>query len=219
MLNLAMLAALNRGPELKLHINGALNNGLTKEEIKEIFLQVAIYCGIPASLDAFKTASGVFKDRGHLSSRHVAPAHGAVRRQALTALCVALEGALGLRRRVHATLSAGVAHRERRQTSPRAACWSRPTATGQTVGVVSVGRDGDDAELGADVRRSAGHGTAARDGRCSTRPPRWRAGWAAVRMTDPRRSPTPHRSTSAWARASLRNAPSDAIPGRIAAVL
>jgi len=64
MLNLAMLAALNRGPELKLHINGALTNGLTKEEIKEIFLQVAIYCGIPASLDAFKTASGVFKDRG-----------------------------------------------------------------------------------------------------------------------------------------------------------
>ena len=40
MLNLAMLAAMNRGPELKLHINGALNNGLTKEEIKEIFLQV-----------------------------------------------------------------------------------------------------------------------------------------------------------------------------------
>src|SRR5215208_6646548 len=47
MLNLAMLAALNRGPELKL-----------------IFLQVAIYCGIPASLDAFKIASGVFKERG-----------------------------------------------------------------------------------------------------------------------------------------------------------
>ena len=64
MLNLAMLAALNRGPELKLHVNGALNNGLTKDEIKEVFLQVAIYCGIPASLDAFKIASGVFKDRG-----------------------------------------------------------------------------------------------------------------------------------------------------------
>ena len=64
MLNLAMLAALNRGPELKLHVNGALNNGLTKEEIKEIFLQVAIYCGIPAGLDAFKTARDVFKERG-----------------------------------------------------------------------------------------------------------------------------------------------------------
>jgi 4-carboxymuconolactone decarboxylase len=64
MLNLAMLAALNRAPELKLHVNGALNNGLTKEEIKEVFLQVAIYCGIPASLDAFKTAREVFKERG-----------------------------------------------------------------------------------------------------------------------------------------------------------
>ena len=64
MLNLAMLAALNRGPELKLHVNGALTNGLTKEEIKEIFLQVAIYCGIPAGLDAFKTARDVFKERG-----------------------------------------------------------------------------------------------------------------------------------------------------------
>ena len=64
MLNLAMLAALNRAPELKLHVNGALNNGLTKDEIKEVFLQVAIYCGIPASLDAFKTAREVFKERG-----------------------------------------------------------------------------------------------------------------------------------------------------------
>ena len=64
MLNLAMLAALNRGPELKLHVNGALNNGLTKEEIKEIFLQVGIYAGIPACLDAFKTAKEVFTDRG-----------------------------------------------------------------------------------------------------------------------------------------------------------
>jgi 4-carboxymuconolactone decarboxylase len=64
MLNLAMLAALNRGPELKLHVNGALTNGLSKEEIKEIFLQVAIYCGIPAGLDAFKIARDVFKERG-----------------------------------------------------------------------------------------------------------------------------------------------------------
>ena len=64
MLNLAMLAALNRGPEFRLHVNGALNNGLTKDEIKEVLLQVAIYCGIPASLDAFKTARDVFKERG-----------------------------------------------------------------------------------------------------------------------------------------------------------
>ena len=62
MLNLAMLAALNRGPELKLHVNGALNNGLTREEIKEVLLQVAIYCGIPASLDAHNIAMEVFAE-------------------------------------------------------------------------------------------------------------------------------------------------------------
>ena len=62
--NLSMISVLNRPHELKLHVKAALKNGLTKDEIKEIFLQVAIYCGIPASLDAFKTASGVFKERG-----------------------------------------------------------------------------------------------------------------------------------------------------------
>ena len=64
MLNLAMLTALNRGPELRLHINGALNNGLTKEEIREVFLQTAIYCGVPASVEAFRLAREVFKERG-----------------------------------------------------------------------------------------------------------------------------------------------------------
>ena len=64
MLNIAMLSALNRPHELKMHLKGALKNGVTKDEIREILLQVAIYCGIPASLDAFKTASGVFKERG-----------------------------------------------------------------------------------------------------------------------------------------------------------
>jgi 4-carboxymuconolactone decarboxylase len=64
MLNLAMLAALNRGPELKLHINGALNNGLTKDEIQEVFLQVAVYCGVPAGIDSFRNAKEVFKDMG-----------------------------------------------------------------------------------------------------------------------------------------------------------
>jgi 4-carboxymuconolactone decarboxylase len=59
-----MLAALNRGPELRLHINGAITNGVTKDEMKETFLQVGIYCGIPACLDAFKTANEVFKERG-----------------------------------------------------------------------------------------------------------------------------------------------------------
>lgn len=62
MLNLAMLTALNRPNELKLHIKGALNNGVTKEEIREIFLQATVYCGAPAGLDSFKIAQQVFKD-------------------------------------------------------------------------------------------------------------------------------------------------------------
>jgi 4-carboxymuconolactone decarboxylase len=63
MLNLAMLSALGRTHELKLHINGALNNGVTKEEIREVFLQVAIYCGVPAAVESFRSAKEVFKDR------------------------------------------------------------------------------------------------------------------------------------------------------------
>jgi len=62
MLNLAMLTALNRPNELRLHIRGALNNGVTKEEMREIFLQAAVYCGAPAGLDSFKIAQQVFKD-------------------------------------------------------------------------------------------------------------------------------------------------------------
>ncbi|MBL6750202.1 MAG: carboxymuconolactone decarboxylase family protein [Nevskia sp.] len=56
MLNLAMLAALNRPHELKMHVGGALRNGVTKAEIREVLLQVAIYCGIPAGVDAFRVA-------------------------------------------------------------------------------------------------------------------------------------------------------------------
>ena len=63
-LNLAMLTALNRPHELKLHVRGAINNGLTKDEIKEVFLQAAIYCGVPAAIDAFRTAREVFKEMG-----------------------------------------------------------------------------------------------------------------------------------------------------------
>jgi 4-carboxymuconolactone decarboxylase len=62
MLNLAMLTALNRPAELKLHVKGALTNGVTRDEIKEILLQTGIYCGIPACLDAFKTVMDVFKE-------------------------------------------------------------------------------------------------------------------------------------------------------------
>ncbi|EHR70618.1 4-carboxymuconolactone decarboxylase [Burkholderiales bacterium JOSHI_001] len=62
LLNLAMLTALNRPHELRLHVRGALNNGVTKEEMREVFLQTAIYCGIPAAMDSFRTAREVFKD-------------------------------------------------------------------------------------------------------------------------------------------------------------
>lgn len=62
MLNLAMLTALNRPNELRLHLRGALTNGVTRDEIKEILLQACIYCGIPAGLDAFKAAAEVFKE-------------------------------------------------------------------------------------------------------------------------------------------------------------
>jgi len=62
LINLAMLTALNRPHELKLHVRGALRNGVTKDEIKEVFLQSAIYCGVPASIDSFRVAREVFKD-------------------------------------------------------------------------------------------------------------------------------------------------------------
>ena len=56
MINLALLSALNRPHELKMHVGGALRNGLTKAEIREVLLQVAVYCGIPAGVDAFRVA-------------------------------------------------------------------------------------------------------------------------------------------------------------------
>ncbi len=62
MLNLAMLSALNRPHELKMHIHGALRNGVTREEIREVLLQVAIYCGVPAAVDSFRTARAVFAE-------------------------------------------------------------------------------------------------------------------------------------------------------------
>lgn len=61
-LNLAMITALNRPHELKLHVRGAINNGLTKDEIKEVFLQASIYCGVPAAIDSFRVAAEVFKE-------------------------------------------------------------------------------------------------------------------------------------------------------------
>ena len=59
-----MIAALNRPHELRLHVRGAINNGLTKDELKEMFLQVGVYCGLPAALDCFRIAKEVFKEMG-----------------------------------------------------------------------------------------------------------------------------------------------------------
>jgi 4-carboxymuconolactone decarboxylase len=59
MLNLAMLTALNRPHELKMHVQGALRNGVTKEQIREVLLQATIYAGVPAGVDAFRTAREV----------------------------------------------------------------------------------------------------------------------------------------------------------------
>lgn len=62
MINLAMISALNRPHELKLHVKGALRNGCTREEIREVLLQVAIYCGVPAAVDSFRVAVEAFKE-------------------------------------------------------------------------------------------------------------------------------------------------------------
>jgi 4-carboxymuconolactone decarboxylase len=61
LLNIAMLTALNRPHELKAHVNGALRNGVTVEEIRGVLLQAAIYCGVPAALDSFRVASEAIK--------------------------------------------------------------------------------------------------------------------------------------------------------------
>ena len=62
LINLAMLTALNRPHEVKIHLRGALNNGVTKDEIKEVLLQTAIYCGVPAAIDSFRLAREVFAE-------------------------------------------------------------------------------------------------------------------------------------------------------------
>ena len=64
MLNLAMISALNRPHEFKAHVRGAINNGVSKDEIREVLLQVMIYCGAPAGVDSFRMAREVFEDLG-----------------------------------------------------------------------------------------------------------------------------------------------------------
>ena len=60
--NLSMIAALNRPHELKLHVKAAVQNGLTRDEIKEVLLQVAVYAGVPAGIDSFRIAREAFKE-------------------------------------------------------------------------------------------------------------------------------------------------------------
>lgn len=62
LVTLAMLAALNRPHELKIHLRGALNNGVTVDEIQEVLLHSAVYCGMPAAVDAFRIAREVLQE-------------------------------------------------------------------------------------------------------------------------------------------------------------
>jgi 4-carboxymuconolactone decarboxylase len=62
MLNLAMISVLNRPQELRTHIRGALTNGVTRDEIREVFMQVAIYAGVPAAVDSFRIARETFAE-------------------------------------------------------------------------------------------------------------------------------------------------------------
>ena len=69
MINLALLTALSKPVELKLHVRGALANGVSVDEIKEILLHTSVYCGIPAALEAFKAAHEVLKAEGAVSGK------------------------------------------------------------------------------------------------------------------------------------------------------
>jgi 4-carboxymuconolactone decarboxylase len=62
LVNLAMLSALNRPHEFKVHVKGALTNGCSREEIREVLLQVAVYCGVPAGVEAFRLAREAMKE-------------------------------------------------------------------------------------------------------------------------------------------------------------
>jgi 4-carboxymuconolactone decarboxylase len=62
LINIAMISALNRPHELKLHVKAALNNGLTREQIREVILQVAVYCGVPAGIDSTRIAREAFAE-------------------------------------------------------------------------------------------------------------------------------------------------------------
>ena len=63
MLNLTMIAALNRMHEWELHLNGAIGNGVTRDEIRAVLHQISIYCGVPAGVECFRIAKRVFAER------------------------------------------------------------------------------------------------------------------------------------------------------------
>ncbi|KAJ5559178.1 4-carboxymuconolactone decarboxylase family protein [Penicillium sp. DV-2018c] len=69
MLNIALLAALNRPDEFALHLRGAIRNGVTKTEVQEILLHVSMYCGMPAAVSSFKIADQVLKDMEDVPER------------------------------------------------------------------------------------------------------------------------------------------------------
>jgi len=73
LINLAMLTALNRSHELRVHVRGAIANGCTRQEIQETLLQAAIYCGVPAAMEAFRVADSVLEE----ADRERAPSRGA----------------------------------------------------------------------------------------------------------------------------------------------
>ncbi len=62
LLNIAMISSLNRNHELGMHVKGAIRNGCTKDEIREVLLQVAIYCGVPAAVDSFRVAKAALAE-------------------------------------------------------------------------------------------------------------------------------------------------------------
>ena len=62
LLNLGMLAALGRMPEWELHFRGAFKNGLTRDELKDVLLQIAVYCGVPAGVECFRIANRVLAE-------------------------------------------------------------------------------------------------------------------------------------------------------------
>ena len=69
LLTLAMMIALNRGEEFRMHVKAAFNNGVTRDEIKEVLMQSAIYCGVPAANSAFQMAAEVFKEMDEKNKR------------------------------------------------------------------------------------------------------------------------------------------------------